>query len=118
VTRLDRLARSTRDLLNTLATITSKGAGFRSLHDMGGHDDRARSPNAHRARRAGRVRARIYPHPHRRRPHPPVAQGVRMGRKPKLTDHQRREAIKHRDHPSAPRCCTWRQNPPLIAQSQ
>jgi ElaB/YqjD/DUF883 family membrane-anchored ribosome-binding protein len=33
VTRLDRLARSTRDLLNTVATITSKGAGFRSLHD-------------------------------------------------------------------------------------
>lgn len=32
-TRLDRLARSTRDLLNTLATITGKGAGFRSLHD-------------------------------------------------------------------------------------
>ena len=31
VTRLDRLARSTRDLLNTLATITGKGAGFRSL---------------------------------------------------------------------------------------
>src|SRR4030088_1092596 len=33
VTRLDRLARSTRALLNTLATITAKGAGFRSLHD-------------------------------------------------------------------------------------
>jgi DNA invertase Pin-like site-specific DNA recombinase len=33
VTRLDRLARSTRDLLNTLATITAEGAGFRSLHD-------------------------------------------------------------------------------------
>src|ERR1700680_4151000 len=33
VTRLDRLARSTRDLLNTLATITSKKAGFRSLDD-------------------------------------------------------------------------------------
>jgi hypothetical protein len=32
-TRLDRLARSTRDPLNTLATITGKGAGFRSLHD-------------------------------------------------------------------------------------
>jgi DNA invertase Pin-like site-specific DNA recombinase len=31
VTRLDRLARSTRDLLNTLAAITGKGAGFRSL---------------------------------------------------------------------------------------
>jgi DNA invertase Pin-like site-specific DNA recombinase len=32
VTRLDRLARSTRDLLNTLATIAGKGAGFRSLN--------------------------------------------------------------------------------------
>ena len=31
VTRLDRLARSTRDLLNTLATITERKAGFRSL---------------------------------------------------------------------------------------
>ncbi len=33
VTRLDRLARSTLDLLNTLAAITGKSAGFRSLHD-------------------------------------------------------------------------------------
>jgi hypothetical protein len=33
VTRLDRLARSTRDLLNTLATITAKGAGCKSLGD-------------------------------------------------------------------------------------
>ena len=33
VTRLDRLARSTRDLLNTLATITGEGMRFRSLHD-------------------------------------------------------------------------------------
>jgi DNA invertase Pin-like site-specific DNA recombinase len=33
VTRLDRLARSTRDLLNTLAAITGKQAGFRSLAD-------------------------------------------------------------------------------------
>jgi DNA invertase Pin-like site-specific DNA recombinase len=33
VTRLDRLARSTRDLLNVLATITGKKAGFRSLGD-------------------------------------------------------------------------------------
>jgi DNA invertase Pin-like site-specific DNA recombinase len=33
VTRLDRLARSTRDLLNTLATVAAKGAGFRSLND-------------------------------------------------------------------------------------
>jgi hypothetical protein len=33
VTRLDRLARSTRDLLNALAAITGKKAGFRSLGD-------------------------------------------------------------------------------------
>ena len=33
VTRLDRLARSTRDLLNTLAAISEKKAGFRSLGD-------------------------------------------------------------------------------------
>ena len=33
VTRLDRLARSTRDLLNTLNAITGKQAGFRSLGD-------------------------------------------------------------------------------------
>jgi DNA invertase Pin-like site-specific DNA recombinase len=34
VTRLDRLARSTRDLLNTLAATTGKEAGFRSLSDV------------------------------------------------------------------------------------
>jgi hypothetical protein len=33
VTRLDRLARSNRDLLNVLATMGDKGAGFRSLAD-------------------------------------------------------------------------------------
>jgi DNA invertase Pin-like site-specific DNA recombinase len=33
VTRLDRLARSTRDLLNTLAAIADRKAGFRSLTD-------------------------------------------------------------------------------------
>ncbi len=33
VTRLDRLARSTRDLLNTLDNIAKAGAGFRSLGD-------------------------------------------------------------------------------------
>jgi DNA invertase Pin-like site-specific DNA recombinase len=30
-TKLDRLAKSTRDLLNTIATITDKGAGFKVL---------------------------------------------------------------------------------------
>ena len=33
VTRLDRLARSTRDLLNILDAIARAGAGFKSLHD-------------------------------------------------------------------------------------
>ena len=33
ITRLDRLARSTRDLLNILDTIAKAGAGFRSLSD-------------------------------------------------------------------------------------
>ncbi len=33
VTRLDCLARSTRDLLNTLAAITDRKGGFRSLGD-------------------------------------------------------------------------------------
>src|SRR4051794_4498074 len=33
ITRLDRLARSTRDLLNLLASVSDKGAGFKSLGD-------------------------------------------------------------------------------------
>jgi DNA invertase Pin-like site-specific DNA recombinase len=33
VTRLDRLARSTRDLLNILHALDEKGASFKSLHD-------------------------------------------------------------------------------------
>src|SRR5262249_19120693 len=32
-TRLDRLARSTRDLLNVIAALTERGAGFKSLKD-------------------------------------------------------------------------------------
>jgi len=30
------------------------------------------------------------------------ARGVKLGRKPKLTDHQRREAIRRRDHDGEP----------------
>lgn len=98
VTRLDRLARSTRDLLNTLAAITGKGAGFRSLGDawadtttphgrlmltvLGGLAEFERE--LIRARTSeGRERAK--------------AQGVRMGRKPTLTAHQRAEAIRRRE---------------------
>ena len=98
VTRLDRLARSTPDLLNTLATIAAKGAGFRSLHDtwadtttahgrlmltvLGGLAEFEREL-IHARTGEGRERAK--------------ARGVKMGRKPKLTDHQRHEAIKRRD---------------------
>ena len=94
---LDRLARSTRDLLNTLAAITDRKAGFRSLADtwadtttahgrlmltVGGLAEVER--DLIRARFCeGRARA--------------AARGQKMGRPPKLTPHQRREAIKRRD---------------------
>ena len=103
VTRLDRLARSTRDLLNTMAFIADRKAGFRSLGDTW-----ADTTTAHgrlmltvlaglaefereliRARTGeGRERAK--------------AQGVKMGRKPKMTLHQIREAIKRRDRDDEP----------------
>ena len=103
VTRLDRLARSTRDLLNTLAAITDKEAGFRSLSDawadtttphgrlmltvLGGLAEFER--DLIRARTSeGRERAK--------------ARGVKLGRKPKLTEHQKREAIRRRDHDGGP----------------
>lgn len=98
VTRLDRLARSTRDLLNTLAAITAKEAGFRSLSDawadtttphgrllvtiLGGIGEFERDLIRSRTTE-GREQAK--------------EKGVRMGRKPKLTPHQRREAIERRD---------------------
>lgn len=98
VTRLDRLARSTRDLLNTLASIADKGACFRSLGDawadtttphgrlmltvLGGLAEFERE--LIRARTGeGRARAK--------------ARGVRLGRRPKLTTHQQREALARRD---------------------
>jgi DNA invertase Pin-like site-specific DNA recombinase len=98
VTRLDRLARSTRDLLNTLAQIAERNAGFKSLADawadtttahgrlmltiLGGLAEFERE--LIRAR-TGEGRARA------------TARGVHMGRPPKLTPHQRAEAIRRRD---------------------
>ena len=98
VTRLDRLARSTRDLLNTLGTIAERGAGFRSLRDswadtttphgrlmltvLAGLAEFERELIRTRTSE-GRERAK--------------ARGVRMGRKPKLTPHQRREALARRE---------------------
>src|SRR6201984_57321 len=98
VMRLDRLARSTRDLLNTLAAIAEKNAGFRSLGDvwadttqphgrlmltvLGGLAEFER--DLIRARTGeGRERAK--------------ARGVKMGRPPKLTPHQAKEALRRRD---------------------
>jgi DNA invertase Pin-like site-specific DNA recombinase len=94
VTRLDRLARSTRDLLNTLDTIAKAGAGFRSLRDswadtttahgrlmltiLGGLAEFERE--LIRARTSeGRARAK--------------ARGVKLGRGYKLTPEQRRQAL-------------------------
>src|SRR3954469_19339299 len=91
-TRLDRLARSTRDLLNILGTIAEKGAGFKSLRDswadtttahgrlmltvLGGLAEFERELIRTRTGE-GRERAK--------------ARGVILGRKPKLSGHQRRE---------------------------
>jgi len=98
VTRLDRLARSRRDLLNTLDEISKRGAGFRSLANawadtttprgrlmltvLGGLAEFERELIKARTGE-GRARAK--------------ADGVHMGRPPKLTPHQRREAIARRD---------------------
>ena len=97
VTRLDRLARSTRDLLNTLAAVTERGAGFRSLADpmldttsahgrlilavLGALAEFERSMIL--ARTAdGRKRA--------------MDRGVQFGRKPKLSAFQMQEAMARR----------------------
>jgi DNA invertase Pin-like site-specific DNA recombinase len=99
VTRLDRLARSTRDLLHALDTIARKGAGFKSLADawadtttphgrlmptvLGGLAEFERELT--RARTGeGRALAK--------------ARGVHMGRPPKLTPHQQAEARQRRDN--------------------
>lgn len=94
VTRLDRLARSTRDLLTILATITGKGAGFRSLADAWADTTtpHGRQMTAVLGGLAGfeaeLIRARTGEGRRRAK-----VRGVRLGRKPTLTPHQRREAL-------------------------
>src|ERR1700760_4842040 len=104
VTRLDRLARSTRDLLNTLDTVTKAGAGFRSLGDtwadtttahgrlmltvLGGLAEFERDL-IHARTGEGRERAK--------------ARGVKMGRKPKLTPHQKQEILRRKENGEAVR---------------
>jgi DNA invertase Pin-like site-specific DNA recombinase len=98
VTRLDRLARSTRDLLNVLDEVAKRGAGFRSLADAWAdtttpHGRLMLTVLAGLAEferhliktRTGEGRARA------------KAAGVHMGRPAKLTNHQKREAIARRD---------------------
>jgi len=93
VTRLDRLARSTRGLLNVLASISEAGAGFRSLADQWADTTTphgrlmvtvlaglAEFERSLILARTGEGRARAQ------------ARGVRFGRKPKLTQHQIAEA--------------------------
>ena len=89
VTRLDRLARSTRDLLNTLAAITDKKAGFRSLGDTWADTT---TPHGRRTRRPGRVRGDLIRARTGEGRARAVANGVKLGRKPKLTPHRRQEA--------------------------
>jgi len=98
VTRLDRLARSTRDLLNTMHEITKRGAGFKSLADtwadtttahgrlmltvLGGLAEFERE--LIRAWTSeGRTRAK--------------ARGVHMGRPAALNRDQQREALARRE---------------------
>ena len=95
VTRLDRLVRSTRDLLNVLHEVGEKGAAFRSLADsMGGYDDTARPLDGDGARRIGRVRALPYQSAHGCRREAGAPASVRFGRPPKLTRHQQEQALK------------------------
>ena len=58
VTRLDRLARSTRDLLNILARLTEKKALSFVERCMGGYNDAARETDGDGHGRHGRIRAR------------------------------------------------------------
>ena len=53
VARLDRAGLSTRDVLNTLAAITCKEAGFRSLGDAWADTTIAHGPTAGGDSRAG-----------------------------------------------------------------
>ena len=59
VTRLDRLARSTRDLLTPSRRSPARTPDFVRSQTRGRHDDGARALHADRARRAGRVRGEL-----------------------------------------------------------
>ena len=97
VTRLDRLARSTRDLLNVLDAGRQGRCGVQVHRGcLGRHDNTARAADAHGAGRTGRVRAGANPRPDRRRAEAAQARGVRFSRKLTLTPYQRQEALARR----------------------
>lgn len=94
VTRLDRVARSTPDLLNVLNAVTEQEAGFRSLNDTWADTT---APHARLMLTVlgglaeferGLIRARTSEGRKRAQ-----ARGVKLGRPRKLTAHQRREAL-------------------------
>jgi len=94
VTRLDRLARSTRDLLNTLDAVARKGATFRSLADAWADTTTAHGRLlltvlgglAEFERELIRVRTAEG----RRRA---VEAGIKLGRRSSLTSYQRAEVL-------------------------
>jgi DNA invertase Pin-like site-specific DNA recombinase len=97
VTKLDRLARSTRDLLNTLAEIAMAGATFRSLGDPWCDTT---TPHGRLMLIVLGVLAEFERHlilartgEGRKRAQ---QRGVRFGRKPSLTPHQQQEALARR----------------------
>src|SRR3954453_17529055 len=98
VTKLDRLGRSTRELLDLIDKINKAGASFRSLGDplwdTGSSQGRLLSTMLAAIAEFERELIRERTGQGRKRAQ---ANGVRFGRKPKLTAHQRQEAIARRD---------------------
>ena len=98
VTKLDRLARSLRDILNVLDTISKNGAKFKSINEpwadtttdmgkfltniLGSVAELERSLILQRTSES-RVRA--------------MANGVKFGRKHALDEYQRQEAVKRKE---------------------
>lgn len=100
VTRIDRLARSTRDLLDKLRKIderiTKKEARFRSLDDDETWADTTTDGWRFTLNALEHV-AKIERKLARARISDDKARGQKIGRRPKLTSPQKREAIKRRD---------------------
>jgi DNA invertase Pin-like site-specific DNA recombinase len=97
VTKLDRLGRSTRELLDLIEQIGAAGATFRSLGDplFDTSSSQGRALVAVLAAIASFERDLIRERTSEGRKRA-MADGRRFGRKPKLTPHQRAEALKRR----------------------